>query len=298
MGDRIRRGAVWLWRGVVAGATAIGRVLFLGILHLLRGIWRGCYWCVAIIATGVKVAALFIFGICVGVGKWIFRQIRHGIAWCRRYGAASLVILFIAGVGITCWWYRCELSDFLHHLLRKQQPDTEHATWYYAVNVIFLPLQTALLVIGGFYALLTLRQSSRFKQHDVEARCVSEYMAVERKMHEATNEIQMKAAARAYWTLIVYEYHWWRQGLISRELFTVWSAFHMQKLKRDAPGYTKLPTWNLRRSFRFARRDKVFRSPSSFRRLIRHLIARADADAGNLKWHQIERFRRGCPPHF
>ncbi len=300
--DRIRRAAISLRRGALAGAGAIGRVLralFAGIFHLVQGIWRIFYWCVALVATIVKTVAVLVFAICAALGKWIFRQIRHGVALYQQHLVAGLAVLGIGVIGVLCWRYRGALSDFMHHLLDKQESDSEHATWYYAVNVIFLPLQTALLVIGGVYALLTLRQSSRFKQHDVEAHCVSEYVAAERRMHEATDSVEMKAAARAYWTLVVYEYHWWRQGLISRELFTVWSAFHMQKFKRDAPGYTMLPTCNLRGSFELAKDDKVFRNPSSFVGLIGYLIARADdPDAGDLKWHHIERFRHGWPPHF
>jgi hypothetical protein len=310
MGDRTRSGASWLWRGVLAGAAAIGRLigaLLVGIFHLLRGIWRGFYWCVALLATTVKAVAVFVFAACAVVGKWIFRQMRHGVALCRRHRLAALAALVLLGTALLCWqytgplcWrYRCELSDFMHHLFSKQDNDTEHATWYYAVNVLFLPLQTLLLVVGGVYALLTLRQSSRFKQHDVEASCVNEYIAAERRMHEATTEAEMKAAARAYWALVVYEYHWWRQGLISRELFTVWSAYHMQKLKPNAPGFTKLSTCNIQKSFELAKEAEVFRSPSSFERLIRYLIARAgDAKAGDLKWHHIERFRHRWPPHF
>jgi hypothetical protein len=123
-------------------------------------------------------------------------------------------------------------------LLDPQKPDTEHATAYYAVNVVFVPFQTVLLLVAGFYAWRTLRQNHKFKQHDVEAACVRDYIAIERQLEDAKGDAaKVKAAVRAYWVLIVYEYYWWQRGLISRELFATWYEFRVQKF-RDPPAYT------------------------------------------------------------
>lgn len=294
-----RRLAIRIRHGTARAAAAVGGFCSAVVVGIFRGLWGACYWCAALIAGAAAATAHFIARICVAVARWMLAQARHGLAWGHRSGLVAVILVGVVTIPIACWWFQSELSTDLKALLTKQTGDSEHATWYYAVNVIFLPLQTALLVIGGFYAWLTLRQSSRFKQHDAEARCVSDYVVVEQKMHAAQNEAEMKTAARAYWTLIIYEYHWWRRGLISRELFTVWMAFHMQKFGPNAPVYTNLRTWTLLRSFKSAKRDKVFRTPSSFERLMRYLIARAnDAEPTDLKWHHIERFRHGWGPHF
>jgi hypothetical protein len=290
---------IGIWHGAVKAVVAVGSFCSAVFVGFFRGLWHVCRRCAALIATASVAVAHLIVRICVAVACRILAQIRHGLAWGHRWGPATIFLVGAATIAVVCWLFRTELSTGLHALFNSQGTDTAHATWYYAVNVIFLPFQTALLIIGGIYAWLTLRQSSRFKQHDAEARCVSDYIAVEQKMHAATTEADMKAAARAYWTLIIYEYHWWRRGLISRELFTVWMAFHVQKFGPNAPVYTNLQTWTLLRSFNFAKRDKVFRTPSSFARLMRYLIVRAgDADGVDLKWHHIERFRHGWGPHF
>lgn len=294
-----RRLAMRIRYGTGKAVVAVGGFCSAVVVGLFGGLWRACRWCAALIATAAAAVVHLIVRICAAIAGWSVAQVRHGLAWGHRWGMATVFLAGVATIPIVCWLYQGELSTELHALLTKQEMDTQHATWYYAVNVIFLPLQTLLLVIGGIYAWVTLRQSSRFKQHDAESRCVSEYVAVEQKMHAAQTEAEMKAAARAYWTLIIYEYHWWRRGLISRELFTVWMAFHIQKFAPNAPRYTNLPAWSLLRSFKFAKRDRVFRTPSSFEQLMRYLIARArDTDAADLKWHQIERFRHGWGPHF
>jgi hypothetical protein len=295
----ISRVTIGIGHGAVRVVVAVGRFCSAVFLGFFGGLWHICRRCGALIATTCATVARLVIHFCVALAYLVLAQIRRGLAWGHRWGPATIVLVGVTTIPVSCWLFRTELSAGLHDLLALQGTDTAHATWYYAVNVIFLPLQTALLIIGGVYAWLTLRQSARFKQHDAEARCVSDYIAVEQKMHAAKTEADMKAAARAYWTLIIYEYHWWRRGLISRELFTVWMAFHMQKFGPNAPVYTNFQAWNLLRSFNFAKRNKVFRTPSSFAQLMGYLIGRARAaDGADLKWHHIERFRHGWGPHF
>jgi len=228
-------------------------------------------------------------------------------AFCYRY--RRIFYLLVAACAlflIYLFWGAAVATE--KSLLDPQRPDTDHATAYYAVNVVFLPSQTFLLLAAGFYAWRTLRQNHKFKQHDVEAACVRDYIAIERQLEDANgNAGKVEAAVRAYWVLMVYEYYWWQRGLISRELFATWCEFRVQNF-RDPPPYKfaqaslgqneKVPFTNYKQGFEFCKDNKVFRSPSVFYDLMLYLIGRATQHLENLQPRDIERFRHGWRQRF
>jgi hypothetical protein len=223
------------------------------------------------------------------------RSGRMTLALFYRYGFLALCILVLASIAAFCWllWR----YDALTSLLTRNWKDTEHANEYYAVNVLSLPIQTLLLLLASVVGAWTLRQNRKFKQHDVEAACVRDYVAIEKRLEDADSAVKMEGAVRAYWTLQVYEYNWWRRGLISRELFTIWSEFRVQRfgLNPDFPSKAGQTARfeKYRDGFEFCKTTKVFQSNSTFEKLMDYLISRADKQRKNLRWHNIERFRHG-----
>jgi hypothetical protein len=235
----------------------------------------------------------------VAAKNWEANQRPIAVAYVRRYGHVSfyvLALVVIAALGWIFWQYHV-VSD----LLKVDSKDTPHANDYYAVNVLVLPMQTVLLLVASVYGAWTLNQNRKFKQHDVEATCVRDYVAIEDRLANTTGDgAKTVAAVRAYWTLMVYEYYWWRRGLISRGLFTIWCEFRVQRF-RGNPDYTftpdtfgagqQPPFTKYKGGFEFCKTSKVFRSPSAFEDLMRYLIDRATNNLDNLQWYEIERFR-------
>jgi hypothetical protein len=189
--------------------------------------------------------------------------------------------------------------DVVHRLLPRES-DTRNADFYYLINIIFVPLQTMILLIGGGFALWTLSQNHKFKQHDVEAKCIEDYLAIEQQLIDAGNDAaKIVSAVRAYWILMLYEYYWWRQGLLSRDLFANWCEFRVQRFEKK-PDYafgtqgTRLPFKNYLEGYAYFKNEKVFRSPSLFDDLMLALIDRAGKKVDKrLQWFEIERYRHG-----
>lgn len=222
-------------------------------------------------------------------------------AYVHRYYYLMFYFVAIASVLVPCriFWANPAITN----LFATQGTDTSHATLYYAMTIIFLPLQTLLVLVGGAYGWQALRQNRRFKQHEVEASCVRDYVAIDQRFEQAASDgDKIKEAVRAYWALIVYEYYWWRRGLVSRTLFTIWCEFHVQKFRKNAP-YKFLPDEtppfrSFREGFDFCRSNSVFSHPSVFDDLMQYLIKRADNNLENLQWYDIEHYRRGWRRHF
>ena len=222
-------------------------------------------------------------------------------AYFHRYYYLMFYFAAIASVLVPCriFWAHPAITN----LLATQGTDTSHATLYYAVTIIFLPLQTLLVLVGGAYGWQALRQNRRFKQHEVEASCVRDYVAIDQRFeHAASDGEKIKEAVRAYWALIVYEYYWWRRGLVSRTLFTIWCEFHVQKFRKNAP-YKFSPDGtpsfrSFREGFYFCRSNSVFSHPSAFDDLMQYLIKRADNNLENLQWYDLEHYRRGWRRYF
>lgn len=220
---------------------------------------------------------------------------RTGVAYIRRY--ATWGVFYLAVIGAFVFGYIVWHDKLMADLFQLQKPDTQHATYYYAVNVIVLPLQTLLLLVAGLYGWWTLNQNRKFKQHDVEATCVRDYVALEERLESAkTDTAKFVAAVRAYWTLMVYEYYWWREGLISREIFAIWCEFRMQRFRGGAADIfganAAAPFTDYTSAYRYCKDQKVFRSPSRFIDLMEYLIDRS-ATKSSLSWPEIERFRHG-----
>jgi hypothetical protein len=231
----------------------------------------------------------------------IAKRVSVASAYVHRYYYLMFYFAAIASVLVPCriFWGAPAITD----LFATQKGDTSHATLYYAVTVIFLPLQTLLVLVGGAYGWQALRQNLRFKQHEVEASCVRDYVAIDQRFELAASDGEkIKEAVRAYWALIVYEYYWWRRGLVSRTLFTIWCEFHVQKFRKNAP--YKFPSdgtppfGSFREGFEFCRSNSVFSHPSVFDDLMQYLIKRADNSLENLQWYDIEHYRRGWRRHF
>lgn len=246
-----------------------------------------------------KRAAGWVVSKVVSLTSWIMKWIGMLAAYVSRYGIVTAFFVLVASACWLAWKFGWpEISgDLLVPNKTVPNQETPHATEYYAFNVIFLPLQTLLLFVASIYGWWTLRQNRRFKQHDVEARCISDYLTFEQRLHKTHDEKEFIANVRAYWTLILYEYYWWKSGLISRKLFTIWCEFRVQRF-RDNPKYEFAATMNptlhdYRGAFKFCRKNKVFRSRSGFTSLMAYLIKRAKDKRENLHWSEIERFRYG-----
>jgi hypothetical protein len=219
-------------------------------------------------------------------------------AFFHRYGYLIFYILALAGIFSLGWklWRYYAVGDLFH----KNKQDTQHATDYYAVNVIFLPLQTLLLVLASLVGGWTLIQNRKFKQHDVEATCVRDYLALEDRLENAGGDgPKLVAAIRAYWTLMVYEYYWWRRGLLSHGVFTIWCEFRVQRF-RDDPAYkfnpdafgagVNPPFTNYRGGFEFCKTKKVFRTRPSVCREGRPSFFNLPRCEGHLPFRRSRRY--------
>jgi hypothetical protein len=245
------------------------------------------------------------------------RTVHYVAAWIYRFGFRTLVgaavFAIIVGLPVYYWpaapkpvHYHREIRhwspDVVHRLLPKAQSDTGNADYYYVVNILFVPVQTFLLFFGGLYAWRTLSQSHKFKQHDIETRCIAEYLALEQRLADAGHDnAKIESAVRAYWILMLYEYYWWRHDLLSRELFANWCEFRAQRFQINQPyGFTQprpgsketVPFTTYQDGYTYFKKAKVFPSPSKFDSLMQSLIDRPAA-AKSLRWIEIERYRHG-----
>jgi hypothetical protein len=258
---------------------------------------------------------------CISLTDWIMTGMRTAVAHVYRYLARIALVVLVVGVLDFCWKYWPEVPkparahrhwvhrpkpatppppDVIHRLLPREG-DTRNADFYYLVNIIFVPLQTLILLVGGTIALWTLSQNHKFKQHDVEATCIKDYLAIEQQLIDAGHDnAKIESAARAYWVLMLYEYYWWSQDLLSRDLFANWCEFRVQRFRNNPvyafaapPQGTALNFTNYREGYEHFKRTKVFPSPSRFDDLMLALIDRAAKGTPNLRWYEIERYRHG-----
>ena len=307
------------WRRV----RNVPRHVVFGIARAAAVFWRACIWCLASLWSGflglVSAAARFgkaLYSVAIAAaktaGKFLMISFRYAVACLHRYKLAILVAVLLSGLSVTTWYYwppvpkplhrhmiRPARPDVVHRLLPRDNKDTRNGDFYYLANILFIPLQTMLLLVGGAAGFWTLRQGHRFKQYDVEANCIKEYLAIEEQLAEADNS-KIFRAARSYWVLMLYEYYWWRKDLISRELFANWCEFRVHRFRRNAVYTFNAATTGVQPSFSTYRQgythfrdEKVFPSPSRFNDLMEELMRRANAREDNLTWKDIERFRHG-----
>lgn len=248
----------------------------------------------------------------LSVRRFVMKLFRYAFAGLFRYWPGIIGILFAAGFSYFSWLYwpaahkphhhhvlfRPVSPDVVHRVFpRDATKDTRNGDYYYLVNMLFIPLQTGLLLLAGFAGFRTLRQGHHFKQYDVEAACIRDYLEIERQISQAGTEQDFTSAVRSYWVLMLYEYYWWRKDLLSRELFANWCQFRVQRFRTNAnyalPG-TGTPSFRTyRQGYEHFRTQKVFPSPSRFDDLMTALMDRATTGAGDLNWKDIERFRHG-----
>jgi hypothetical protein len=233
---------------------------------------------------------------------------RRMVAYSQRYGFLIFWFLLASALFASALIYlkanpqnSLLPAALVHRLFPKNVMDSWNANLYYLANIVLLPLQSFFLLIGGLYAWRTLSQNRKFKQHEVEASCIRDYLAIERQLAEAGNDRQkIETAVRAYWILMIYEYYWWRHGLLSRDLFAVWCEFRVQHFRKN-PRYAfgapnpgnPLQFTTYREGYNFCKTEKVFRAPSKFDTLMLTLMERANSNTDDLRWHHIERFRHG-----
>jgi hypothetical protein len=272
--------------------------------HLLR---RRLGNAAARFATAVRDAIIAVAG---SAGRLPMICARHVVAGYYRYRRpVALIGVSLAVIFFATWYFLPPAPtplhrhmiypserDFLHRVFPRDRHDTRHADFYYLVSFLFIPAQTALLLIGGFAAYWTLRQGHRFKQYDVEENCVRDYLEVERQLEEADDDKEVGQAIRSYWVLMLYEYYWWRKDLISRELFTNWCEFRVHRFRKNEPYPLRVANAeleNYRKGYEYHRTKKTFPSPSRFDDLITFLMDRAAKGVDDLDWKDIEPFRHG-----
>jgi len=154
----------------------------------------------------------------------------------------------------------------------------------------------ATLEVAGVFGWRTLSQGHKFKQHDVEARCIKDYLEIEQQLTKARTNDELISAVREDWVLMLYEFYWWRQNLLSRELFTNWCEFRRQRFAKNEAyldkGGTPLEFTNYISGYNHFRTEKVFPRDSRFDYLMRYLISRRKSKKP-VTWYEIEHFRHG-----
>jgi hypothetical protein len=308
---RIRRAARRI-SAKVSGAIAAVKNAFLaavdGIIGGVNWLGRACWSLLTAFGNFARACARW------GIGM-VIRALLFLAAYISRFWPWILVVVFALGISEASWKYwppapspthrhmvhRPPPPDVVHRVFPKDSAkDSRNGDFYYLVNILFVPLQTVLLLIGGLVALRTLNQSHKFKQHDVETNCVRDYIAIEKRLLEATGDRKkLEGAVRAYWMLMVYEYYWWRRGLLSRGLFTIWCEFRVQQFRKPptyvttpAPTGAELPLTHFSEGYEYCKSVNVFPSPSGFEDLMKFLIDRAgNRNIQKLKWRDIEYYR-------
>jgi hypothetical protein len=254
------------------------------------------------IYDGLKTVVLTIWRLFRMAGRYL-------IAFISRRWLGIVLVIAVGFIGAEAWthWppipkpvhrhmiHRPPAADVLHRISPLDKAhDSRNGDYYYIVNILFVPLQTVLLLLGGLAAYHTLRQSHHFKQHDVEANCVRDYLEIERQLIEANDDKKLARAIRSYWVLMLYEYYWWRKDLISRELFANWCEFRIQRFRKNEKYSFSSPNQNLEnyvKGYEYHRKEKTFPSPSRFDDLMTYLMNQATNQRENLNWNDIERFR-------
>jgi len=98
---------------------------------------------------------------------------------------------------------------------------------------------------------------------------------------------------------MIYEFYWWRRGLLSRGLFLICSEFREREFRENKSYYpaqhnfagTQPPFGTFVEGYTFCRNNNVFRSDSHFVNLMNYLLKRSRQPQRRLWWFQIERFR-------
>jgi hypothetical protein len=309
------------WAGTITGLGTAATA----VLSVPKAVWSGIAWCGASIWTGI-IGAFSVIGSAVTAGghaisyagvvtmKFIGDIIMGAVALLLRHLKFIFVVLFICAVAIVAsyfahWMlhqhpvahplYRPPEANAFDRSFSRETKDSPNGDLYYLVNIFFIPFQTVLVVIGGFVAWRTLGQGHKFKQYDVESNCIKEYLSIEEELAKATTNEQRVRAWRQYWVLMLYEYYWWRQDLLSRAIFTNWCEFRRQRFGKMEP-FTKidggaLPFQSYLGGYTYFRRRKVFPRGGPFDKLMKYLIRERDRDSP-ITWFEIEHFRHGWQP--
>jgi hypothetical protein len=223
------------------------------------------------------------------------------LAVLYRYAVAGTLTFAGLAMGLAIlwtFWFKLNAADWL---ITDTTHDSAHANLYYVITIICLPLQTFLLLIAGLYGWRTLRQNLEFKQRDVEQQCVDDYLAILKQLRDAAiDPVKIEAAVRAYWIHMIYEFYWWRRGLISRGLFLIWAEFREREFRKNHSYYPAghafqanqtPPIRTFVEGFEFCRDQHVFRKNSDFIKFMTYLLIRSRRPERRLWWFEIERFR-------
>jgi hypothetical protein len=244
----------------------------------------------------------------------MWRVVRTPVAHIFRHSGPILLGLAVLGSVAIGWHYWPRIHhpaerhgplfrpphpppNAMHRLFpRNADKNSPNEDFYYLVNILFVPTQTMLVLLAGFFGWRTLSQGHKFKQHDVEARCMKDFLDIERQLEEARTNDEIKRAVRLYWVLMLYEYYWWRQDLVSRDLFTNWCEYQRQRFAKNMPYPDKRGTPlgfdTYIGSYITYRKEKIFPRDSGFDHLMRHLINRRSGKRP-VTWYEIEHFRHG-----
>jgi hypothetical protein len=250
-------------------------------------------------------ALSFCWSIFLAVLFWILRLVGAVIlailAGAYRYGPSGILFLIgLAALAAIIWVFVFEF-DAAHWLTVDSSHDSSHANLYYVVTIVCLPLQTLLLLIAGLYAWRTLRQNLQFKQRDVEQQCVDDYLAIHEQMREAaTDTDKIEASVRKYWIHMIYEFYWWRRGLISSRLYRIWTEFREREFRTNLSYYPvghvfppnqASPIKTFVDGYEFCRNNYVFRKNTDFVKFMDYLLERSKKPERHLWWFQLEPFR-------
>jgi hypothetical protein len=243
-------------------------------------------WIIVILALLSIVVALLcviIFGLAELVRFW-HRYIR---VW--QYHSAAYDLLLACGLGLLILFWLV----FLLLPMGRNWKDNDLTSLYNVVNVIFLPLQTFLLVLAGTIAYRTYFKAAEFKQRDIESDCVKRYDEIEAFKH--SDEFQILSYMRRYWSHQIHQYYMWSRRLISDQLYMTWLEGRRIDFRRNETYLLRAAEdhgiIDYKTGFEYLVSQGHFRGNEKFVVLVRAIEALADGDTPLFGARELPRYR-------
>ncbi|MBV8777954.1 MAG: hypothetical protein JO032_17835 [Alphaproteobacteria bacterium] len=164
---------------------------------------------------------------------------------------------------------------------------------YDVVNVVFLPLQTWLLIFAGIVAYRTYLNGREFKQRDIEAECVRRYEEIEHLRQSPEFNLDPLPYVKRYWSHQIHQYYMWNRNLISNELYMIWlQGRWLNFLQNENFGDPQNNTViDYRSGFEYLRAQEHFLGNETFVRLMSEIAGRAMRGDHLFGHRELRRYR-------
>lgn len=154
----------------------------------------------------------------VGVGRITGRGWRfaRSHAWRSALVWTPITAVILLALGLAAWEYNALINMTRYapamglvgdgpRCLGCRKTPLDWGDYNSLVNIVFIPLQTALLLVAGVAGAYTLLQARRFKQREVEDHAVRSYWEIERRLLETEtalpfDEQAVRRCIWAYWS--------------------------------------------------------------------------------------------------